>query len=129
MKNNKGFTLVELLAIVVILALIILIAAPSMTNQIKKKENTDQTILDEKIYNASRMFAAKYYAADIVNGNPFSFTLQDLEDDGLLDLKGKCSNKMSEKINYIVSEKINNGKRYNFYYIKDVDCASNNIGG
>ena len=49
MKNNKGFTLVELLAIVVILALIILVAAPSMTNQIKKKENTDQTILDEKI--------------------------------------------------------------------------------
>ena len=38
MKNNKGFTLVELLAIIVILALIILVAAPSMTKKIKKKE-------------------------------------------------------------------------------------------
>lgn len=119
MKNNKGFTLVELLAIVVILAVIMVIVAPNMTKQISKKENTDQTILDEKIYNASRMFAAKYYAADIVSGNGFSFTLQDLEDDGLLDLKGKCSNKMSEKINY--------NENYDFDKIKGDDCASNNI--
>lgn len=120
MKTNKGFTLVELLAIIVILALIILVAAPSMTKQIKKKEETDQTILDEKIYNAARMYAAKYYASEIVNNNSFKFTLSDLEDDGLLDLKGKCSNKMSDEIEYSGS--------YNFDKIKGDDCASKNIG-
>lgn len=120
MKNNKGFTLVELLAIIVILAVIMAVAAPSMTKQIKKKEDTDQTILDEKIYNASRMYAAKYYSDDIVKNNEFSFTLSALEEDGLLDLKGKCSNKMSEEINYSGS--------YNFDNIKGDDCASDNIG-
>lgn len=121
MKNNKGFTLVELLAIVVILALIILVAAPSMTNQINKKEKTDQTILDEKIYNASRMYAAKYYADDIVNNQSFNFTLKDLEEDGLLDLKGKCDNEKSNNIEY-------KNNSYNFDEIKGAKCASNNIG-
>ena len=51
LKNNKGFTLVELLAIVVILAIIMVLAAPSMTKQIANKDETDQTILDEQIHN------------------------------------------------------------------------------
>lgn len=122
MKNNKGFTLVELLAIIVILALIILVAAPSMTKQIKKKEDTEQIVLNEKIYNASRMYAAKYYASEIVStANPrptFSFTLQDLEEDGLLDLKGKCAGK-DGKIEY-------NGEKFNFNKIRSNDgsCIS-----
>ena len=119
MKNNKGFTLVELLAIIVILALIILVAAPSMTKQIKKKEDTEQTVLNEKIYNASRMYAAKYYASEIVKGSTFSFTLQNLEEDGLLDLKGKCDSQMNNTITY-------NGN-YNFSSIIDGNCADNSI--
>ena len=59
MKNNYGFTLIELLAIVVILGVIIAVAAPNMTKQINKKEETDQTILDEKISNAAHMYNAK----------------------------------------------------------------------
>ena len=138
MKNNKGFTLVELLAIIVILALIILVAAPSMTNQIKKKEDTDQTILDEKIYNAARMYAAKYYASDIVNNNSFSFTLSDLEDDGLLDLKGKCDGYTTNSIKYIkeiynhaVNTRVEHkhGKyTYNFDNIVSSNCVSDYIG-
>lgn len=124
MKNNKGFTLVELLAIIVILAVIMVVAAPSMTKQIKKKEDTEQTVLNEKIYNASRMYAAKYYASEIVSTAiprpTFSFKLQDLEEDGLLDLKGKCSSKMGKFIEY-------NGS-YNFDNIIGDDCASDKIG-
>lgn len=142
MKNNKGFTLVELLAIIVILALIILVAAPSMTKQIKKKEDTEQTVLNEKIYNASRMYAAKYYASEIVStatSSPtFSFTLQDLEDDGLLDLKGKCDGYTTKTIEYIkeiynhaVNKRVEHkhGKyTYNFDKIVSSNCVSDYIG-
>lgn len=38
MKDNKGFTLVELLAVIVILAIIMIIASPSMTNEIARNE-------------------------------------------------------------------------------------------
>lgn len=121
MKKNNGFTLAELIGVIVILGVIMIVAAPNMTKQIKKKETTDQTILDEKIYNATLMYAAKYYAEDIVNKKSFSFTLDDLVSDGLINLKGKCSDVLSKEISYT-----NAG--YDFEKIKNNDCASDKIG-
>ena len=129
MKNNYGFTLIELLAIVVILGVIIAVAAPNMTKQINKKEETDQTILDEKISNAAHMYIAKYYSDKVVDGtcdsNNCWFTLNDLEQDGLINLKGKnCTGDvMKENMFYLSS---NNS--YDFRSIKSSDCASDNIG-
>lgn len=124
MKNNYGFTLIELLAIVVILGVIIAVAAPNMTKQINKKEETDQTILDEKISNAAHMYIAKYYSDKVVDGTCDSstcwFTLNDLEQDGLINLKGKnCTNVMGKTIFYS-----SNGNSYNFKAIQASDCAS-----
>ena len=128
MKNNYGFTLIELLAIVVILVIIIAVAAPNMTKQINKKEETDQTILDEKISNAAHMYIAKYYSDKVVDGtcdsSTCSFTLNDLEQDGLINLKGKnCTNVMGKTIFYS-----SNGNSYNFKAIQASDCASDKIG-
>ena len=127
MKNNYGFTLIELLAIVVILGVIIAVSAPNMTKQINKKEETDQTILDEKISNAAHMYIAKYYSDKVVDGtcdsSTCSFTLNDLEQDGLINLKGKnCTNVMGKTIFYS-----SNGNSYNFKAIQASDCASGNI--
>lgn len=128
MKNNYGFTLIELLAIVVILGVIIAVAAPNMTKQINKKEETDQTILDEKISNAAHMYIAKYYSDKVVDGtcdeSTCWFTLNDLEQDGLINLKGKnCTNVMGKTIFYS-----SNGNSYNFKAIQASDCASDKIG-
>ncbi len=128
MKNNYGFTLIELLAIVVILGVIIAVTAPNMTKQINKKEETDQTILDEKISNAAHMYIAKYYSDKVVGRtcdekSPCSFTLNDLEQDGLINLKGKnCTGVMNKDMFYLSS---NNS--YDFSNIKSSDCASDKI--
>ena len=128
MKNNYGFTSIELLAIVAILGVIIAVAAPNMTKQINKKEKTDQTILDEKISNAAHMYIAKYYSDEVVGGTCDSstcrFTLNDLEQDGLINLKGKnCTGVMGKTIFYS-----SNGNSYNFEAIQASDCASDKIG-
>lgn len=135
MKNNYGFTLIELLAIVVILGIIIAVAAPNMTKQINKKEKTDQTILDEKISNAAHMYIAKYYSDKVVDGtcdsNTCQFTLNDLEQDGLINLKDKCTNVMGKDMFYLSSDKPNIKDSYNFDAITPpnaLDCASDNIG-
>lgn len=136
MKNNYGFTLIELLAIVVILGVIIAVAAPNMTKQINKKEETDQTILDEKISNAAHMYIAKYYSDKVVDGTCNSstcrFTLNDLEQDGLINLKGKnCTNVMAKDMFYLLSDNPNIKDSYNFEAIKPPnasDCASDKIG-
>lgn len=136
MKNNYGFTLIELLAIVVILGVIIAVSAPNMTKQINKKEETDQTILDEKISNAAHMYIAKYYSDKVVDGTCNSstcrFTLNDLEQDGLINLKGKnCTNVMAKDMFYLSSDNPNIKDSYNFEAIKPPnasDCASDKIG-
>lgn len=131
MKDNYGFTLIELLAIVVILGVIIAVSAPNMTKQINKKEETDQTILDEKISNAAHMYIAKYYSDKVVGGTCDSstcqFTLNDLEQDGLINLKGKnCTGDVMGKTIFYSS----NGNSYNFDAITPPnasDCASKKI--
>ena len=138
MKDNYGFTLIELLAIVVILGVIIAVAAPNMTKQINKKEKTDQTILDEKISNAAHMYIAKYYSDKVVddacninninNINPCSFTLNDLEQDGLINLKDKCTYVDDTGVHHVIDGKIYLlGNSYHFENIQAPDCASGKI--
>ena len=97
-KNNKGFTLVELLAIILIIAIIGVIAVPNISNQMKKNEDRQQRLLNQRITNAAHTYAAKYYADKMVEDYTSDeliaeFTLSDLEQDGLLDLnKDECKN-------------------------------------
>ena len=89
--NNKGFTLVELLAIVVIISVIATVAVPNITNEINSSDKHTQNVVDESIENASKLYVAKYYAKQFINGEQIKFTLTDLENDGLLNLKsGVC---------------------------------------
>lgn len=132
MKNNYGFTLIELLAIVVILGVIIAVAAPNMTKQINKKEETDQTILDEKISNAAHMYIAKYYSDKVVDGtcdeSTCWFTLNDLEQDGLINLKDKCTYVDDTGVHHVIDGKIYLlGNSYHFENIQAPDCASGKI--
>lgn len=99
MRKNKGFTLIELLAIIVILGLIALAAIPNISKQVKESEKQEQTVLDKKIENASKLYAAKYYADKIVDCTTtncdIGFTLNDLENDGLLSLNDdQCSGRV-----------------------------------
>lgn len=113
--SNKGFTLVELLAVVVILAIIMAIAAPNMTRQIKKEEEENQNILNQKIENASKIYAAKYYVNELINNEYIEFTLNDLQRDGLINLKDNCSNNLTDKI-------IINSGVYNYNHIQSDTC-------
>ena len=98
--NNRGFTLVELLAIIVILSIIMVLAAPNLTKQLKKNEENTKTVLTSKIENAAKLYVAKYYAEKVAENIDKSsieiarFTLHDLEQDGLLSLKNNngCKN-------------------------------------
>lgn len=104
--NKNGFTLVELLAIIVIIAVVMIIAAPNISRQIKQEEEENKNVLKSKIENASKLYAAKYYANELVacdeNNCDIKFTLDDLEKDGLIDLKEECKDVFDKyiKISY-----------------------------
>lgn len=127
-KNNKGFTLTELLAIIVLISIFGIIAGPNLTKKIQSSEQEEKNTLSQNIENAAMIYAAKYYSEKIVNCTEnceINFTLNDLEQDGLIDLKGKCSSAMDKKI-YIVRE--GSGIEYNYNDIEIADCYSSNIG-
>ena len=87
MKNNKGFTLAELLAIIVLISVFALIVGPNLTKQIQSSDKEGKNVLTQKIYNASLIYAGKYYADKIITGEEVPpFTLNNLIKDGLLDL-------------------------------------------
>ena len=117
--NKKGFTLTELLAIIVILAVIMIIAAPNMTRQISKKETMDKNILNEKIENAAKVYVAKYYANEVISGSgTITFTLNDLQQDGLINLtkNSNCQADLNDSITITVSS-----MSYNYNNLKNND--------
>lgn len=123
MKKNSGFTLVELLAIIVILAIIIVVAAPNMTKQINKSEQEKKDVFNQKIENAAHLYAAKYYADELIslkNNEEIKFSLQSLVEDGLITLKdNKCDDK---KNGNIIISKTSNNIQYNYESLKANDC-------
>lgn len=79
LKSEKGFTLVELLAVIVILGVILAIAIPAIGSVINKAEENTANNQDELILDAARL-------AD-VNGQfeSSTTTIQDLIDNGYLE--------------------------------------------
>lgn len=56
MNNNKGFTLVELIGIIIILGLTIIIGVPSLLNTLKSNENTEYETFKETLFLAAETY-------------------------------------------------------------------------
>ena len=86
--NRKGFTLVELLVVIIILLAIMLVALPNINNTLEKSKNKDNSRTKELIESA-----ASVYANDmgITNGN---ILLSDMVNSGYLTKKeaNNCPN-------------------------------------
>ena len=100
MKKSKGFTLVELLGVIVILGIIMLIAIPRITGLSEKQKKRTY------VSDASRMIAVakKIYGSDTTINTPTNNTcvLLKLEDLGLKDLMtGPEGGEYDENYSYV----------------------------
>ena len=73
MKKRNGFTLVELLAVIVILAIILLIAVPNVMGIIEKAKKDSYCSTAKMAYNAVELF--KLQENDAINAIPSDGTL------------------------------------------------------
>lgn len=70
LKNKKGFTLVEVIAVLVILAILIAIAIPAVNGYINKAKETEYDLTARNVYMAATIaineYAASHTPAEIV---------------------------------------------------------------
>lgn len=87
LKNKKGFTLVELLAVIVVLAIIILIAMPSVMSAMDKaRKNSLVTEASEIVKIAQTAYADDMMNAKVpANANGYCYSLKYLIDKGYMD--------------------------------------------
>lgn len=67
--NNKGFTLIEVLAVVVILSVLIAIMVPSVNHLIKKNENNNYQSLKDSIVQATKVLFSDYRYEVVIDGS------------------------------------------------------------
>lgn len=77
MKNKKGFTLVELLAVIVILGVLLMIAVPAIQNVIKKTKNNATQKQAELFIDAAKKMAI----IDEATSDMLIYKLSDLDSD------------------------------------------------
>lgn len=83
--NKRGFTLVELMGVIVILGIISLIAVPPIINQIKGARENNDTNNKLLIYDSAELYVEENYDLDLENyGKTYYVSLQQLVDDGKL---------------------------------------------
>lgn len=83
--NKKGFTLVELLGVIIILSLIILLALPNIVNSVKSSSSKTDELTTKIIYEATDLYIERH--SNIfpkTNGNQYTITFSDLIEDELL---------------------------------------------
>lgn len=81
MKNNKGFTLVETIAVIIILGVVLSIAVPSITNVVKST-NKNRMISDAETFISE---VKEYVESDTIGNTPKDNKYK------LVDIKSKLS--------------------------------------
>ena len=87
--KKKGFTLVELLAVVIILTLVFLFISPKLAELIKRGNNTETELIEKRVLNAAREYANTtnndFYTRLVSAGDVNYIYKTDLINNGLID--------------------------------------------
>ena len=86
MKNKKGFTLMELLGTITIIAIIMLIVFPNILNLVRKTEVKLTDKQKEIIYSAANLYMTNNpNDYEMQNGDQYNISINDLISNGYLD--------------------------------------------
>lgn len=85
MKNNKAFTLVELMGVITIIALISVLVAPTIINQIRSSKGRVDKVTEKLIFSATDLYLDENKDTFLLKeGNAYCVTLEDLVNDDKL---------------------------------------------
>lgn len=118
MKDNKGFTIVEVLAVVVILISVIAIITPKIISTFKTSENTISKEQIDSIIDISRIYMADNSNLLPETDGHYVITLEKLKEENLISNKEIIDPKTQKKIEGCIIVRFKNNK-YVYEYIED----------
>lgn len=122
--KNRGFTLVELLGVIIILSLLLMVIVPSVVSSIQNgQENADESTTN------SIVLAARNWLSDnrdvVKNNSPYTITVATLKSEGYLEgditLPSKGCSLNSASVTITATEKSNITK-YDYKYNAPNNC-------
>jgi uncharacterized repeat protein (TIGR02543 family) len=116
MKNNKGFTLVEILAVVAVLILIIAIITPKIFKQFQNAEKITNQEQINTIINIAKIYMNQNSELLPKEGREYNITLQELKNSGLISTSQILNPSTKQELQGYISVKYINNK-YNYKYI------------
>lgn len=124
--KNKGFTLVELLAVITVLGIIGLIAIPTVSSVIKDSKEKAKKIQIKEIVESARSWAANNMG-EISESETYYLRVQTLLDEGYIsneEIKDPTdsSKNLDECVSIIYSSQYSN---YQFTYVECLDSGAN----
>ncbi|MED9979146.1 MAG: prepilin-type N-terminal cleavage/methylation domain-containing protein [Bacilli bacterium] len=128
--NKKGFTLIETIMVIAILALLMLILVPNVIslinkNNIKSCQNLEASIKNAaKVYVANNKYQLGFNCPDNNSTSKINVKLQSLVNSGNLKVEGELTNPVTEgtiDLNSVV-EVTYNCKNKDFTYVFSLDC-------
>lgn len=129
-SNNKAFTFIELLSMVLILSVILLISLPNIFNIINNKKLKDYNILIDSIEDGAKLYVNDYIEEleeELLNNPDYIhfITINQLKEKGLLkeNLINPLNNEIisSDKKVFIFTDQHN----ILIYCFEDQECAKN----
>ena len=87
MKNRNGFTLTELLLIIILLAALSIIIFPNIINNFQKKEQEIDKAIQDVLYSSADEYIKKYNDRYIEKtGNTYCINVTDMDEEGLIPI-------------------------------------------
>lgn len=115
--KNKGFTLIEMIAVVMIIALISLVALPTIVNQLGERKNDVSSVTNDLIFQATELYMSnKVNTYSKTIGKTYCVRLEELVNNGSLS-KPITDYETGEEISLAkwACVKVNSYKEYDYY--------------
>ena len=116
--KNKGFTLVELLAVIAVLLILITLITPKVINQLNSSEDVTQQEQINTLINIAKIYTNQNTEKLPENNSISVITVQELKESGLINKSQILDPKTKEELTGCILIKDENNK-YNYEYNED----------
>lgn len=117
--KNKGFTLVELLAVIAVLLILITLITPKVINQLNSSEDVTQKKQIDELINIAKIYTNQNTEKLPENNSISVITIQELKESGLINKSQILDPKTKEELTGCILIKDENNK-YNYEYNEDI---------